>query len=237
MRRSDINAAIRAAEAMLADLGVSLPPFASWEPDALRRALPAPGILAPRLGWDVTDFGSGDFPAMGLTLVTLRNGTPTPHPDLPTRSYAEKVLIVRSGQVTPMHTHRRKTEDIAHKGGAGRLVVTLRRADGNGPSAGERITVWTDGLERHLAPGERLELGPGESVTLVPGLYHSFWAEGGDVLAGEVSSTNDDATDNVFLDRGVRFTSVEEDEPPYRLLVSDYDALERSGRGRQESKR
>ena len=235
MRRSEINAALRAAEALLAERQIALPPFASWEPAVLRRALPAPGILAPRLGWDVTDFGSGDFAATGLTLFTLRNGTPTRHPELPEKVYAEKLLIVRTGQRTPMHTHHSKTEDIIHRGGDGMLVLELRRLDetDRGPGAGP--TVWTDGRPRRPAPDGRLELGPGESVTLVPGVYHAFWAEGGDVLAGEVSSTNDDAVDNLFLDAGGRFTTVEEDEAPYRLLVSDYAALEASAAGRQES--
>ncbi|EJS87388.1 hypothetical protein AAUPMB_14130, partial [Pasteurella multocida subsp. multocida str. Anand1_buffalo] len=33
---------------------------------------------------------------------------------------------------------------------------------------------------------------------LTPFLYHSFWAEDGVVLAGEVSMANDDLTDNRF---------------------------------------
>ena len=34
---------------------------------------------------------------------------------------------------------------------------------------------------------------------------------------------NDDATDNLFENPEVtRFSGIEEDEPPYRLLVSDY---------------
>jgi hypothetical protein len=131
-----------------------------------------------------------------------------------------------------MHTHRSKTEDIIHKGGDGTLVLELRHPGATEPAAGP--TVWTDGRPRRLAPDGRLELGPGESVTLVPGIYHAFWAEGGDVLAGEVSSTNDDAVDNLFLDAGDRFATVEEDEAPYRLLVSDYAALEASAAGRQE---
>jgi D-lyxose ketol-isomerase len=42
---------------------------------------------------------------------------------------------------------------------------------------------------------------------------------------GEVSVVNDDETDNYFLDMVARFPAVEEDEPPYRLIVSDYARL------------
>ena len=67
-------------------------------------------------------------------------------------------------------------------------------------------------------------LRPGESVTLMPGDWHAFWGEGGDTLIGEVSTVNDDVTDNVFRsDKIGRFSQVEEDVAPTHLLVSDYD--------------
>jgi len=46
--------------------------------------------------------------------------------------------------------------------------------------------------------------------------------EGGDVLIGEVSTVNDDETDNIFREPIGRFASIEEDEPPVHFLVSDY---------------
>src|SRR6056297_285415 len=228
MRRSEINHAVRWAERWLRDLGVHLPPFAGLTPDELRaRRHELVGVLAPRLGWDVTDFGSGRFERTGLTLITLRNGltgnggaVPAPRP------YAEKLLVVRDHQRTPLHTHRVKTEDIVHRGGVGDLVIELHAGDpDDGPRDGS-LKVWTDGTSTTLPSGGHLVLRPGESVTLRPGDYHAFWADGGTVLAGEVSSVNDDATDNVFLDAGRRFSAVVEDTPPYRLLVSDYPGLE-----------
>jgi len=65
-------------------------------------------------------------------------------------------------------------------------------------------------------------LNPGESITLTTGLYHKFWAEDAPVLCGEVSTVNDDYTDNCFLDPIGRFSDIEEDEPPLYLLVGDY---------------
>jgi len=66
-------------------------------------------------------------------------------------------------------------------------------------------------------------LEPGESVTLLPGVWHEFVAEAKDVLIGEVSTVNDDLTDNVFEEPIGRFSDIEEDEAPLHLLVSDYD--------------
>ena len=65
-------------------------------------------------------------------------------------------------------------------------------------------------------------LAPGESVTLMPGDWHKFWGEGGDVLIGEVSTVNDDVSDNIFRAPIGRFSEIEEDEAPTHLLVSDY---------------
>lgn len=44
----------------------------------------------------------------------------------------------------------------------------------------------------------------------------------GAVLIGEVSQCNDDDTDNHFDPPMGRFPVIEEDEPPYRLLVNEY---------------
>ena len=74
------------------------------------------------------------------------------------------------------------------------------------------------------APGGVIRLQPGESVTLRPGDWHEFWAEGGPVLIGEVSTVNDDLTDNIFAAPIGRFAHVIEDQPPTHLLVSDYDS-------------
>ncbi len=73
------------------------------------------------------------------------------------------------------------------------------------------------------AGGRNVELEPGESVTLLPGVWHAFWGEEGDVLIGEVSTVNDDLTDNLFRDPIGRFSAIEEDEAPLHLLVSDYE--------------
>lgn len=175
------------------------------------------------MGWDITDYGQGDFDRLGLFLFTLRNGRLADLAGGRGMVYAEKLLISRAEQISPMHTHIVKSEDIINRGGA-TLAVELFGSDDAGGFDGDRGgSVRCDGIERAFAPGEVLRLAPGESVTLMPGDWHAFWGEGGDVLIGEVSTVNDDLTDNIFRDPIGRFPEIEEDEPPMHLLVSDYD--------------
>jgi D-lyxose ketol-isomerase len=131
-------------------------------------------------------------------------------------------MISRRDQLAPMHRHEVKAEDIVNRGG-GMLALELfmSAADGSIDRQAE-VTVSTDGVARRLPAGGRLLLSPGESVTLLPGVWHAFWAEGKDVLIGEVSTVNDDETDNVFAEPVSRFAAIEEDAEPARLLVSDY---------------
>lgn len=227
MKRSEINRILRSAEALFARHGFRLPPFAARQPSQWNRAPESDQeILTRGLGWDVTDFGSGQFGKTGLTLVTLRNGPPQPTPGQ--KPYAEKAMIVLPGQATPAHFHHQKTEDIIVRGG-GRLVVRVWNATPDDRLADSEVVVATDGLQRRVAAGAEILLSPGESITLTPRLYHAFWGHPADepVVVGEVSSVNDDRTDNRFLDPLPRFPAVEEDEPPYRWLVSDYPNLPR----------
>lgn len=213
-----------AADDMIRSYGFVLPPFANWSPDKFQsRSVEARQIIKTRCGWDITDYGAGRFDEMGLFLFTLRNGRLA---DLRRGSgmcYAEKLLISRQDQLSPMHTHVIKAEDIINRGGAS-LVVELFGSDERGRFAEDcGGAVWCDGIRREFTPGERLQLGPGESVTLMPGDWHAFWGDGGDVLVGEVSTVNDDVTDNIFRDPIGRFAEIEEDVPPLHLLVSDYE--------------
>lgn len=224
MKRSRINTIMAEAAELIRAHGFVLPPFAQWSPEefAARRDA-AQHIISARCGWDITDYGAGDFDRMGLFLFTLRNGRLADLRRGGGMCYAEKLLISRRDQLSPMHTHRLKAEDIINRGGA-TLVVELYGADDQGGFAPDRgVQICCDGLMRNLAPGAKLRLAPGESVTLMPGDWHAFWAEGGDVLIGEVSTVNDDLTDNIFRDPIGRFAQIEEDAAPTHLLVSDYE--------------
>ncbi|BCZ69940.1 hypothetical protein EC140385_02437 [Escherichia coli O145:H28] len=139
------------------------------------------------------------------------------------KCYAEKIMHVRDAQVTPMHFHWRKREDIINRGG-GNLIVELWNADSNEQTADSDITVVIDGCRQKHTAGTQLRLSPGESICLPPGLYHSFWAETGfgDVLVGEVSSVNDDDHDNHFLQPLDRYNLIDEDEPAQLVLCNEY---------------
>lgn len=223
MKRSEINAIITEADAMMRRFGFVLPPWAYWSPDEFKaRKDEAAKVISARNGWDITDYGAGRYDEMGLFLFTLRNGTLSDLQRGGGMCYAEKLLISKESQLSPMHTHVIKAEDIINRGGA-TLVVELFGSDQDGKcSEAHGGTVWCDGLQRDYAPGDRLRLAPGESVTLMPGDWHAFWGEGGDVLIGEVSTVNDDETDNIFREPIGRFAQIEEDVPPKHLLVSDY---------------
>ncbi|WP_432448822.1 D-lyxose/D-mannose family sugar isomerase [Aliiroseovarius marinus] len=223
MKRSRINQIMAEADEMIRRYGFVLPPFAYWTPETFTANKDkAAALIAARCGWDITDYGAGRFDQMGLFLFTLRNGRLADLERGGGMCYAEKLLISRQDQLSPMHTHVIKAEDIINRGGA-TLVIELYGSDEAGNFAEDRGgSVLCDGIRRAFAPGEKLKLAPGESVTLMPGDWHAFWGEGGDVLIGEVSTVNDDETDNIFREKIGRFAEIDEDEAPSHLLVSDY---------------
>lgn len=223
MKRSEINRTISQAKDFFAAHEFRLPPFAFWKPVHWQRVGgEADEIRRCHLGWDLTDFGSGNFPKVGLTLFTLRNGKPG-DPDNK-KNYAEKIMMTLEEQVTPLHFHWTKTEDIVNRG-AGVLVVQLFNATPDEqPDPTTPVLVQCDGVTRQVKAGGTVELGAGESITITPRLYHQFYGKkgGGAVLVGEVSSVNDDATDNRFAQPLPRFPAIEEDEPPVYLLCNQY---------------
>jgi len=223
VKRSEVNTILREADDFIRSFGVHLPPFAFFTVDEMqRRKAELVSIIDANLGWDITDYGGGDFERLGLFLFTTRNGSVADLKKGMGMCYAEKVMVSRHDQVCPMHRHLLKTEDIINRGGS-KLAIQMYASDAEGdldPKA--PVAVESDGIERTLNGGDCLVLEPGASVTLRPGNWHAFWGEDGDVLVGEVSTVNDDHKDNVFRDDIGRFADIEEDEPPVHLLVSDY---------------
>jgi D-lyxose ketol-isomerase len=223
VKRSVINQCIAEASAFFAANRFILPPYAKWAPEEWQqRGSEADEIRTSRLGWDITDFNSGHFDSVGLTLFTLRNGSSDG--GKASKIYAEKIMFVGQDQVTPFHYHVRKTEDIINRGGegTGRLVVQLYNSAEDGGFAQSPVSVTCDGIRRQVEPGGIVILGPGESITLTPYLYHMFYAVDGHGLIGEVSSVNDDESDNHFKDPLPRYPEIVEDEPPLHLLCNEY---------------
>jgi D-lyxose ketol-isomerase len=221
MKRSAINQILRESDAFIRSFGYQLPPFAYFPPERML-SKEAADIRARGMGWDITDYGQGDFAGMGLFLFTVRNGCLADLKQGRGMLYAEKIMISRKQQISPMHRHNLKAEDIINRGG-GKLVLELFASNESGAiDRDATVTVPVDGIARRFAAGGRLALELGESVTLLPGVWHAFWGEGADVLMGEVSTVNDDRSDNIFEQDIPRFADVQEDEKPLHLLVSDY---------------
>ena len=166
----------------------------------------------------------GDFDKMGFSLITLRNGNLKL--DQYTKTYAEKLLYIKEGQYSPMHFHWSKMEDIINRGGGNVLIRVYHSTPDEDLDREREVHIHVDGREMVVPAGTQVRLTPGESITICPYLYHDFTVEpgSGPVLLGEVSQCNDDNTDNRFYEQLGRFPTIEEDEPPYRLLCSEYPA-------------
>jgi len=164
--------------------------------------------LPPNPHWDVTDFGLGDWRAKGLVLVNLAE-----EPE-----YCEKLMYAKQGMTTPAHCHGLKKEDIISRSGVLRVWLW--------PSlpgvSQEDVVVQVNRMKRTVKAGSYVDLASGERITLVPGVYHEFAPVTEEAIIGEVSTANDDATDNHFADPMIgRYPGIEEDEPALVRLVSD----------------
>lgn len=224
MKRSEINAIIKRFEELLKKHCFEIQPFLKFTPEEWKtKGHEYDEIRDNMLGWDVTDYGMGDYKKLGLALITLRNGNI--HNPKYTKTYAEKIIMCDEGQVSPMHFHWNKMEDIINRGG-NNIIFKLYNATEDGELADTDVEIFQDGRRYTVPAGTEIVLHPGESLTLYPYYYHEFVIPegGGSVLIGEVSMCNDDNTDNRFLKPLGRFPTIEEDEPPYRLLCNEYPA-------------
>ena len=223
MKRSDINKIMRNAIQFLSNQNFYLPPFAYWKlEDWKSKGDEIQEIFDVHLGWDITDYGGGDFSKMGLVHFTIRNGN-TERKLKEGKDYCEKIMIVEQDQTLPMHLHNSKMEDIINRGG-GVLMVQLYNSTQENEFTDTDMSISIDGEVREVKPGGIFEITPGESITIPSRLFHKFWAKEkhGDVLIGEISRINDDKDDNFYYDKVGRFPAIEEDEEPLYLLVSDY---------------
>jgi D-lyxose ketol-isomerase len=223
MKRSEINSIMRRADEFIRQQNFRLPPFAYWTPEEWKHKGPeVREIVQNKLGWDITDFGQGDFPHFGLFLFTIRNGSPENWKTMKGKLYAEKIMLAEQGQVTPFHFHWAKMEDIINRGGGQLLIKLYNSTPDEDLDDKSEVTVSIDSTQHKLPAGSIVKLSPGESITLPQYCYHQFWADGGRTLIGEVSMVNDDDQDNRFHQPLPRFPPIEEDEPPLYLLVNDY---------------
>jgi len=237
MKRSEINALMKDAEVFLDRMKFRLPPFAFWsQADWQRKGREYDEIRDNMLGWDITDFGSNDYRKVGLLIFAIRNGNFKKKRYI--KPYAEKLLLVGEGQVTPYHFHWKKMEDIINRGG-GNLLIKVYNSTPSGRFADTPVAVSLDGHNYKVKAGTIIKLTPGESITLPVGQYHKFWGEpgAGRVLVGEVSKVNDDRVDNRFYEKIGRFPTIEEDATPLHLLCNEYPPAVRSRTGKMRAGR
>lgn len=225
MKRSEINRIIKEGLHFIeTERKFHLPPFAKWSPEVWQtKGEEVQDIVTQQLGWDITDFGTEDFNKFGLLLFTIRNGSFQELSKPDGKIYAEKAMIVKEEQVTPVHFHYQKMEDIINRGG-GELVIQLWNSTPDEKlDFVNDVIVSIDSIKVKVKAGDTISLTPGESVCLPQRNYHKFWGKKGKgtVFVGEVSRVNDDYIDNHFYEY-VRFANIEEDEEPLHLLCGDY---------------
>ena len=224
MKRSEINDLLTVAKDLAHANKIVLPPFAYWSPeDWATKGSECNEIRDCALGWDITDFGTGQFDEVGLILFTIRNGDKD-DPRYSNKTYSEKLLISQENQITPYHFHWFKVEDIINKAGGNLMLRLYNSTEDEKLDESSDVTVVMDGVSKTLPAGSTVTLTAGESITLPAYLYHEFWAEEGTGAAviGEVSKVNDDNTDNCFLDELGRFSEIEEDTAPLHYLCNEY---------------
>ncbi len=218
MKRSLINANIEWAMDLCKEMNFHLPDFAYWTPEEWAEKV-TDEMQKVSLGWDVTDYATGDFDTTGAVLFSIRNGSM----DDPGRPYCEKMIAMKENQELPCHFHYFKTEDIINRCG-GTLCIQVwnskSEAEGYAVDQESEVTINCDGRDVTVPAGGVIKVSNGNSVTLRPYVYHRFYAEGGPVIVGEVSRVNDDAKDNHFtVDMQM---TIEEDEPVRHVLCGGY---------------
>ena len=223
MKRSEINKAIVWSKELLEERNIKLPPFGYWTlAQWLEKGASLKTIKEVMLGWDITDFGNNKFDEFGAVLFTLRNGSL--HDNRVGTPYAEKLIILKDGQRLPLHYHASKTEDIINRAGGILAIKLYNSLEDGSVDYDSTVTVDMDGVAHEFNPGEEIHIAPGNSITLRPYVYHLFWAKAGsgDLICGEVSSINDDNTDNYNAEEVSRFSEVVEDENILHPLCNEY---------------
>ena len=138
MKRSEINKAIQTAKEMMEKYSWTLPHWAYWsKSDYENKSELREYLNKHQMGWDVTDFGLGQFDTMGITLFCIRNGIQGNNNDKP---YAEKLLFMKEGQEIPFHSHKVKLEDIINRGG-GELAIEFVEVDENQKEKNDGIKI------------------------------------------------------------------------------------------------
>ena len=148
MKRSEINKALKELEAMCAKYKCYLPLFCNFTPEEWQeKGHEYDEVRDCMLGWDITDYGLGNFDKFGFSLITIRNGCRT-QPEKYPKVYAEKLLYLKEGQMAANHFHWFKTEDIINRGGGNCLIRVYNSLPNEEIDYESDVEVHCDGLKR-----------------------------------------------------------------------------------------
>lgn len=166
MKRSEINIALKEFERMLKEYKCFLPKFCNFTPEQWKtKGHEFDEIRDNMLGWDITDFGMGDFQKTGFSLITIRNGNLNMQ-DKYKKTYAEKLLFLKGGQYALNHFHWYKMEDIINRGGGNILIRVYNALQGEEIDRETDVTVQVDGETVTVPAGTQIKLEPGMSLTI-----------------------------------------------------------------------
>ena len=166
MKRSEINRALQEMEATLKRCQINLPPFCHFTPGEWReKGHEYDEIRDNMLGWDITDYGQGDFDKVGFSLITLRNGNLKMR-DRYAKTYAEKLIYLKEGQYSPNHFHWSKMEDIINRCGGTLLIRVYNSLPDESIDRVSDVTVHLDGRTVTVPAGTQVRLEPGSTTTL-----------------------------------------------------------------------
>ena len=94
MKRSQINKALKELEAMCEKYHCYLPPFCHFTPEQWETiGHEYDEVRDCMLGWDITDYGLGNFDKFGFSLITIRNGNRAMADKYP-KVYAENSILL-----------------------------------------------------------------------------------------------------------------------------------------------
>jgi len=179
MKRSEINKALKEMESFINEYKFALPPFCHFTPeDWQSKGHDYDEVRDNMLGWDITDYGLGDFYKTGFSLITIRNGN-LAMKEKYVKTYAEKLLFLKEGQYAPLHFHWKKMEDIINRGGGNILIRVYNSTKDEQLDKVNDVEVNMDGRKTMVPAGTQVRLTPGESIAIQAFMYHDFTVEEG----------------------------------------------------------
>lgn len=234
LKRSFINEKFRQAIEAVKRSGYPVPEYMMWSPeDWATKSREYQEIVDCQMGWDITDFGSGDFGKDGLVTFNPLNGK---YGDARyVRPYGERLCFSWPGSNGgPLHYHRGKMEDLQNWSEGSMYVRHWNVTPYGERDFDSMVMVRIDGRRYMVKPGEIIEVKHHQRICSMPFIAHEGVAVDDvpydpDALPGfcvELSSVVNDRVDNIYFEPWRKWdVDVIEDEPAQFCRVNEYPAL------------